>query len=835
MALEDYARKREFDKTPEPGPQISAKPEGGHKIFCIQRHAARRLHYDLRIEIGGALKSWAVPQGPTLDPSVKRLAVHVEDHPLSYAQFEGNIPKGNYGAGSMMLWDLGTWELLGDAGVEQQLERGDFKFRLHGQKIHGEFALVRIKSSKTNEWLLLKKKDAAARAGWDIDQFGHSVATGRTQDEIAADLPARTSSKMPENLTPMLASLAPTPRSDQWVYEIKWDGVRALCYIADGKVKLVGRRGTIFDRQYPELDDLANSVHTPTAILDGEICALDEAGRPSFEKLQPRIMATGTTAIARMARTNPVVFFAFDLLYAGGQDLRDLPLLERKQRLQGLLEPNAHLRYSDHFETNVDELVAAAKAQGLEGVVAKHKQSCYVSERTRDWVKIKIRQEQDVVIAGRMAGERPPFGSLLMGVYDEGKLTYAGSVGSGFDGPLLKKLAAKLAPLETSQSPFSERIKFPREVVFVKPQLVATVAYHEWTSEDRLRAPVFLRLRDDVEPEECVKTTAAQTTERVPLLASDKEEVTLAIEGRRLKFTHLSKIYYPDDGIPKRELINYYAAVADLLLPHLADRPLSLRRYPDGIGQAGFFQKNAAEGFPDWMRRATIIAETREEREQVIGGRRPDLLYLSNLGCIDQNPWMSRVDTLDHPDFILIDLDPFECPYHKIVEAALLVRRKLDALELTGYPKTTGGNGLHIYVPLEPVYSYEQSRGMAEILARICAAERPDLFTLPRMVGKREAGKVYFDYMQNARGKTISAPYVPRARKGATVATPLEWRELRNTLTPDEFHIRNVLDRFDRTGDLFAGVLQQPQRLEAAFEKLEGLIQRSSSGPHSGS
>jgi bifunctional non-homologous end joining protein LigD len=363
-------------------------------------------------------------------------------------------------------------------------------------------------------------------------------------------------------------------------------------------------------------------------------------------------------------------------------------------------------------------------------------------------------------------------------------------------------------------------------VVFTRPELVATVAYHEWTSEGRLRAPVFIRLRNDVDPKECIKGTPEATAAREPLLPEGRDEVPLAIGGHRLKFTHLSKVYYPDDGIPKRELINYYAAVADLLLPHLADRPLSLRRYPDGIGQPGFFQKNAAAGFPEWMRTATIIAEHHEEREQIIGGARADLLYLSNLGCIDQNPWMSRLETLDHPDFMLIDLDPNECPYSKIVEAALLIRHKLDLLELTGYPKTTGGDGLHIYVPLEPIYSYDQARGIAEILARLVAAERPDLFTLPRSVGKREPGKVYFDYLQIARGKTISAPYVPRAHPGAPVATPLEWRELRSTLKPSDFHIRNAMDRFDRTGDLFAGVLSQPQRLERAFEKLEELLNR---------
>ena len=333
-------------------------------------------------------------------------------------------------------------------------------------------------------------------------------------------------------------------------------------------------------------------------------------------------------------------------------------------------------------------------------------------------------------------------------------------------------------------------------------------------------------MRDDIDPKECTRAPAGAAAIREPLLPERKEEVALNVGRHRLKFTNLSKCYYPADGIVKRDLINYYAAVADLLLPHLANRPLSLRRYPNGIDQEGFFQKNAAEGFPEWMRTATLMAENHEEREQIIGGERADLLYLSNLGCIDQNPWMSRLDTLDHPDFILIDLDPVECPYAKIVEAALMIRHKLDLLELIGYPKTTGGDGLHIYVPLEPDYSYEQSRGLAEVLARIVAAERPDLFTLPRSVGKRDPGKVYFDYLQNARGKTISAPYVPRAHAGAPVATPLEWRELRPTLRPTDFHIRNAMERFDRTGDLFGDVLTKPQRLENAFHRLEKLLRQ---------
>ena len=438
MALEDYAKKREFARTPEPGPHISPPADEGHKIFCIQRHAARRLHYDLRIEVGGTLKSWAIPQGPTLDPTIKRLAVHVEDHPLLYATFEGNIPKGNYGGGSMMLWDSGTYEQLGDGNPEAQLERGDFKFRLNGQKIKGEFALVRIKSSEANEWLLIKKKDDAARANWDIDHFPHSVASGRTQDEIAADLPARTLTRMPEGLTPMLASAGPPPRGPQWVYEIKWDGVRALCYLEGGSVKFVGRRGTVYDRQYPELDSLAQAVTATSAILDGEICALDDAGRPSFEKLQPRIMANGATAIARMARTNPVVFFAFDLLYASGQDLRELPLLERKERLRALLGASPHLPLLRAFRYRGRR--TAGRGQGA-GAGRHCRQTCPKPIRVRPHARLG--QAQNPPGAGR--GDRRAHGWRAgpLRLPGDGRVGWCSSALRGHRGQRLRRPVAE--------------------------------------------------------------------------------------------------------------------------------------------------------------------------------------------------------------------------------------------------------------------------------------------------------------------------------------------------------------------------------------------------------
>ena len=836
MALEDYARKREFDLTPEPAPALPTQSPGN--LFCIQRHDARRLHYDLRIEVNGTLKSWAVPQGPSLDPSVKRLAVMVEDHPLLYATFEGNIPKGNYGAGSMMLWDVGTFDVLEGLPAADQIARGDFKIRFHGQKIKGDFALVRLKNSaKQNEWLLIKKKDAAVQANYDINQFEYSVSSGRTQHEIAHDFPPRANylasllpqsiDPMPTSITPMLASLSDTaPAGPGWVYEVKWDGVRALAYLANSAVRVVGRKGTPMDRPYPELARLPEFINASTAILDGEIATLDEKGRPSFERLQPRIMATDTGAIAQLARSRPVLFFAFDLLYLNGRDLRAQPLEERKRLLQSVIEPGGPVRFSEHFPGPVAELLTAVRSQGLEGLVAKRLDGRYLETRSRDWVKIKVNHEQEFILCGYLPGERAHFGSLILGVYDGDQLHWAGNVGTGFDQKMMAAIRAQLDPLVTGAKPFPGRT--PKELaaaVWTQPQLVCTCKYLEWTSEGRLRAPVFLGLRPDIDPAECTRTPA-QPEPRVILLPGDKDEMPVEVDGIRMRFKNLNKLFYPADQITKRDLINYYAAVADLLLPHLQDRPLSLRRYPDGITKEGFFQKNTADGagFPDWLRTESILAEHGKMRTQVIGGRRADLIYLANLGCIDQNPWMSRVATLDHPDYILIDLDPQECPYPKLVEAALLIRRKLDLLALEGYPKTTGGDGLHIFVPLEPIYSYDQARHIAEILARLCAAERPDLFTFPRAVQKRDSGKVYFDWMQIARGKTISAPYVPRAHPGATVATPLEWRELTPQLDPKHFHLRNALDRFDRVGDLFSGVLKKPQSLDTAIERLAALL-----------
>jgi bifunctional non-homologous end joining protein LigD len=774
----------------------------------------------------GVLKSWALPQGPTLDPAIKRLAVHVEDHPLDYGGFEGTIPSGNYGAGNVTLWDRGTYEWLGERTPAQQWEAGDLKLRFHGHKIAGEFALVRTHRGKGKDWLLIKKKDFAVREGWDPESDPRSV---QGPAELAS-IEGAVKAAMPETLEPMLATLgSAVPSGTDWLYEVKWDGYRALCFFADGKVRMSSRRGIQLEKQFASAAEaLRQSVKAETAIIDGELVALDENGRPSFQHLQS-LTGFGSKPALKGVAPPPLNFFAFDLLYLNGYDLRKAALIDRRQLLSSILLPSETVRYSEHFAGKGQELMDAVRARGLEGIIAKQAQSKYESKRTQCWIKIKVTAQQDFVICGYILGEREPFGALVLGYYKDKKLVYAGNVGSGFTQSSLKDVFAQIKPLLTRKAVLSDVPREIGEVTWCRPELVCTVKFTSWTSDERLRAPVFLGLRAEVEPAEVVRETGLAVDEmqaadaaQATLLLPEQAEAVITVEGRPLKFTNLKKVYYPADGYTKRDIINFYNAVADLLVPHLAGRPLSLKRYPNGIDQDFFFQKDAS-GFPDWLHREEL-ADDEESKTRVIVDDKASLLYLANLGCIDQNPYMSRLGSLEHPDFMLIDLDPYHCGYDRIVEAARLVKEKLRLIGLEGYPKTTGGDGMHIYVPVEPVYTFAQTRSFAEILSRWVAAERPDLFTTPRIVSAREKGKVYFDYLQNASGKTISAPYVLRAYPGAPVATPLRWEEVVPGLKPSQFHIANVLRRFERTGDLFAGVLKKLQELGPALEKLSGAI-----------
>jgi bifunctional non-homologous end joining protein LigD len=607
---------------------------------------------------------------------------------------------------------------------------------------------------------------------------------------------------MPGFFAPMGATITEKlPAGPEWIFEVKWDGIRALLHIDKESLIIYTRNNNRCERQYPELQVLPHYIEADQAILDGEIVVLDERGISKFELIQPRIHNQDANAIAKMGQKNPVHFYAFDLLYLNGYDLRSVPLIERKQALAGILKPYPLLRLSDYFTNSGEELLAAARQTGLEGLIAKCATSTYQSRRSRDWLKVKLTSEQEFVIAGYTPGERDTFGSLALGYVDEdGKLAYAGNVGTGFNERTLQDLWSRLQALVTPVKPLERGDKIPRGTVWVRPELVAQIKFANWTDEGRLRAPVFLGLRADKAPQEVTR------------------EVSKIHE---VKLTNLDKIYYPENGYTKGDLLKYYDAVAPLLLPHLKDRPLSLKRYPNGIHEPFFFQKNTPENYPSWLRTETI-----DGIRYVLADDKPSLMYLTNLGCIDQNPWMSRVGSLDCPDYILIDLDPYQCEFDKVVEAALLVKTKLDAIGLTGYPKTTGGDGMHIFVPIERRYGYDQARNFAAVIAGILAAERKDLFTTPRAVEKREKNRVYFDWMQIAESKTISAPYVARAYVGAPVSTPLHWDEVTSELRPSQFNIKNAPARFERTGDLFEGVLSKPQSLEKAFAKLEKLLKK---------
>jgi bifunctional non-homologous end joining protein LigD len=865
MALEEYTRKRRFSTTPEPKPAPAAsKSKQKAPLFCVQRHDASRLHYDFRLEADGVLISWAVPKGPSMDPSRKPLAVHVEDHPIDYAHFEGTIPEGNYGAGSVMLWDIGTYEVLDDAPVPEQMKRGDFKFALHGRKLNGSFAIVRMKprsgtKDTGREWLLIKKPDEFAVAGWDVEDYARSVLTQRTQEQIAAGedlpgletVPGAKKADMPKHVEPMMATLAAAPPpGENWAYEVKWDGVRALCFVHDGKLTIESRTGNRCEQQYPELHDLPRSIQAKEALLDGEIVAMDDQGRGKFELIQHRISVKGSV-IQQLARENPVTLILFDLLYLDGYDLRGASLTDRKAQLERIVKETDRWKISKVFATNGEQMLEAARSLELEGLVAKDPSSVYESgRRSRSWWKVKVVSEQEFVIAGYTKGEREYFGALVLGVYEGKKLRHAGQVGTGFDQATMKAIHARMKPLISNKCPLDPAPRM-RDAIWLEPELVCEVRYLEWTHDHMLRAPVFLGLRDDkpasevvkeepVKPKapakKAVKKAAKKALADAPATSRQKsaqtidpaqlagKEAVVAVDGHQLKFTNLNKVYYPAQKYTKRDVLEFYDHVSSWLLPHLRDRPLSLKRYPNGIDAAYFFQKDTPEYYPDWIRREPIQEHEARDRQKektnhyVIANDRATLLYLANLGCIDQNPWLSRVGSLENPDWVLIDLDPVECSFDLIVEAAQIVHHLLERFHLRGYAKTTGGDGLHVYIPLEPVYTFDQTRSFAEILATLAAHESPDLFTTPRSVNKRKKGRVYFDWMQIGTGKTVAAPYVLRAYNHAPVATPLDWKEVKPGLKPVDFHIRNAIRRFEKVGDLFAPVLAGGQRIEDALQ-----------------
>ena len=764
--LDEYERKRDRKQTPEP---FTSKRRSKGPIFVVQRHDARRLHYDFRLERGGALASWAVPKGVPLEPGQRALAVHVEDHPLDYATFEGEIPKGNYGAGTVEIWDNGTYDL-----VEEKRD-GGLTVRLHGSRLQGTWTLVPAKlDGDPKNWLLIRKRDEASAA---------APAAGRTY-------------------RPMLATLAEAlPHGEEWAYEVKWDGYRALGYIRAGEPKLVSRNGNDLTARFPEIAKaLAKAARSPECVVDGEVCALDEQGRPSFSAMQ------------QGKRGTALVYEIFDVLELDGIPTVDLPFVDRRERLTALLDRRVrNVQVSDYFEDGA-ALLAAANAQGLEGVMAKRRTSRYCEgKRTRDWLKVKTHGEQEFVIVGYTKGEgrrASRFGSLVLATYEGDALRWVGNVGTGFDERTLERLLAKLEPLRRDPSPLTEIPKMPKvrkaDVVWVEPELVAEVRFAEWTHDGHLRAPVFLGLRDDKSPRDV-----------------HREEPV----AERVKLSNLDKVFWRPERITKGDLIEYYRAVAPALVPHLRERPFTMRRYPDGADGKAFFQKDAPSHMPEWIPRFHVQVSTRESPprrkwiDAPLVNDEDALLWMVNMGCIDMNTWYSRVDKPDRPDFVLFDLDPSpDVGFRETVAVALIVKQALDALGLQSFPKTSSADGMHVLVPIERRYTYDDTREFSEIVGAAIARVHRGLATTEW--SKRKRRGVLIDSNQNGEGKTIASAYSVRPRPGAPVSTPLRWDEVNDELDPAAFTMDVVRERIREHGDLFEGVLKVRQRLDRALAAL---------------
>jgi len=774
MSTRDYRQKRDPARTPEPFEGDSGASTDGAPIFVVQRHDASRLHYDFRLEREGALASWAVPKGVPLEPGTQHLAVHVEDHPLEYGSFEGEIPKGNYGAGTVEIWDRGTYEL-----VEEKRD-GGLTVRLHGERLEGLWTLVPAKlSGDEKNWLLVKKKEDAATA-------------------------------KRREYTPMLATLATeVPSREGWLFEVKWDGYRALATMRGGAVDLRSRNGNALGERFPTVvRALERSLRTPDCVLDGEVVAVGSDGRATFSAMQQG--KEGTVYL----------YVAFDVLEVEGEPLLELPLVERRERLASVVDlRRGGVQISDAFDDG-ELLFQAAQEQHFEGIIAKRADSPYEpGRRSRAWLKIKTHGRQEFVIAGYTKGQgrrTGRFGSLLLAVREEGGLRYVGNVGTGFDDGEIEKLQALLRPLERPTTPFEEAPKLAKvrkaDIVWVEPELVCEVEFAEWTHDGRLRAPSYQGLREDKRPEEVHR---------------EREAIGPEVKrGRRvLKLSNLDKPFWPEEGITKGDLLSYYRDVAPVLVPHLRDRPFTMKRYPDGWNGKFFFQKDAPKHMPDWIPTRCFEVSTREsprtrrEIDFALVNDELALLWMVNMGCIDMNTWYSRVDKPSRPDFVLFDLDPSpDVGFAEAVEVALLVKEVLDLVGLVSFPKTSGSEGIHVLVPIDRRHTFDQTREFSEIVAGAIARAHPRLATTEWTKAKRRG--VLIDSNQNGEGKTIASVYSVRPKPGAPVSTPLRWEELNASLDPAAFTMDAVLERVAREGDLFEGVLTTRQALRAALGSL---------------
>jgi bifunctional non-homologous end joining protein LigD len=859
--LSEYSAKRSFAATPEPGPEVRA-PAGGPLLFVIQQHRARAMHYDLRLECDGVLKSWAVPKGPSLDPADKRLAMQTEDHPYDYASFEGVIPPGQYGAGEMIVWDCGVYSpdegqqywfhdrAEAERRVRAELEQGKLSFFLRGEKVKGSFALVRTRQK--NSWLLIKHKDRfVSKAA--ITEQKRSVLSGLSVEDLkklpvqrmAVErlVPSGKTGPMPESLAPMHAELEKKAFNDpDWMWEPKLDGYRALAFIGASGAQLRSRRGLDLATDFPTLAAELGRQAVDGMILDGEIVAFDAAGRPSFNALQNR--------------GQQVVFYCFDLLHFAGVDLRKAPYVDRRRYLAQCLLPSPIVRLV-HASQDGIALQAAALASGMEGVVGKKKQSRYDSgKRSSSWVKVKATNSDDFIVGGYSGGKgsRAALGALLVGYRDGDKLRYASHVGSGFDERTLAQAKALLEPLRTKACPFDEKPPLNGPTQWVEPKVVAEVKFQDWTADRRLRAPVFLRFRDDLEAPQ-------QGNDILRQLENPKTSFTLSVEGFPLRLTHLDRVYWPAEpaleqaALTKRDLLRYFVEVGPYILPHLADRPLTMIRMPDGIGGQRFYQKHWEQERPPFVQTITVFSGHKDEsHDYLLCNNLPTLLWLAQSGTLEFHVWHSRAkpgsdaatqstdyasslealegSILNYPDYVLFDIDPYiysgkEAPgdepelntvaFEKGKEVAFRLRELLTSMGLEAIVKTSGKTGLHVFVPVKRTLDFEAAREVSELVGRHLLARHPKDITLEWSVPKR-TGKIFMDYNMNVRGKTLNVAYSPRGAAGAPVSMPLTWEELAGA-HPLDFRLTNAAQRLARTGDRWRDALVRKQSLESVLEK----------------
>ncbi|MCC6317540.1 MAG: DNA ligase D [Gemmatimonadaceae bacterium] len=861
--LATYRAKRSADRSPEPVGSISAIPG---RLFVVHKHAARQLHFDLRLEMDGVLRSWAVPRGPSYDQADKRLAVKVEDHPLEYADFEGVIPEGNYGAGGVIVWDRGEWVPLED--WREGLEKGKLLFELKGYKLKGKWTLVKIKKSE-KDWLFIKERDAYLRSPGD--QFPEeSVLSGLTVEEVKTGRSDASALRRevegaarpgPVTLRTAEVMLA-EPRDDAftregWIFELKMDGYRMLAARDKGEVTLMTRNGNDYTRVFPEVARALRALPFEQFVMDGEIVALDSAGRPSFSLLQKRGSLTSEPDIRRLAVELPTTFYVFDLLGFEQMDLRDLTLVRRKAFLQRALPPVGAVRYLEHIETQGEAMLAQVGTMGLEGIVAKRADAPYRAGRSSQWLKIKAQNSGDFVVVGFTApqGSRTGFGALQLADYVDGALVYTGRAGTGFTDRALHEIHAMLTPDIRDAPPCfgpvrargepplpSTAIPDTASTTWVEPRHVCEVRYTEWTPDGVLRHPAFLRLRDDKRPHDCERqdwrhvdggasngaaatpqTTAPDTTSDGAL--DHDPHLPPRVVSRAVNISNPKKVFWPAEKYTKGDLIEYYRAIAPWLLPYLRDRPVVLTRFPDGIDGKSFYQKDAPEFAPEWMRTVPIwSSDTNRFIQYFVCDDVDGVVYLANSGTIPLHIWMSRVESLERPDWCVIDLDPKDAPFSDVVKTALVLHRLCGELGLPDYIKTTGKTGLHIMIPLGLQCTYEQSRTLGELLARLVIRELGDITTITRHVTRR-GDKVYLDYLQNRHGQLIVSPFSVRPLPGATVSMPLTWDEVNQDLDPRRYTIRTAVDRMTTLGaDPVRAVIDQKVDLAAVMTRLATLL-----------